>query len=75
MRPERMTLAQYPVVPRQRWCCWSRCTRGDPPPGLEQLSIPVVASGRRSAQQTVAAVDSYDFEGARVAVARPTARG
>ncbi|MBT2387872.1 LacI family DNA-binding transcriptional regulator [Streptomyces maoxianensis] len=45
------------------------------PDMLEDLSIPAVISGRRSAAETLAAVDSDNFEGARSAVAHLAARG
>lgn len=48
----------------------------DPLPELlEQLQIPAVISGRRSADETLASVDSDNFAGAQAAVAHLVARG
>jgi DNA-binding LacI/PurR family transcriptional regulator len=73
---ERKTLAQYLAAHRVDGVLLVSMHAGDPLPDLlEQLSIPVVISGRRSAGETLAAVDSDNFGGAREAVAHLAARG
>lgn len=73
---ERATLAQYLAADRVDGVLLVSVHAGDPlPDQLAALSVPVVISGRRSADEPLAAVDSDNFEGAREAVAHLAARG
>ncbi|MEW2554045.1 LacI family DNA-binding transcriptional regulator [Streptomyces zhihengii] len=73
---ERDTLAQYLAADRVDGVLLVSVHAGDPlPDQLAALSVPVVISGRRSADEPLAAVDSDNFEGAREAVAHLAARG
>ncbi|MFF0060866.1 LacI family DNA-binding transcriptional regulator [Streptomyces sp. NPDC005279] len=73
---ERRRLATYLAAHRVDGVLLVSVHADDPIPDmLEQLSIPAVISGRRSGRETLAAVDSDNFEGARSAVAHLVARG
>ncbi|MFE0178537.1 LacI family DNA-binding transcriptional regulator [Streptomyces sp. NPDC059002] len=73
---ERRRLAQYLAAHRVDGVLLVSVHADDPLPDLlEQLEIPAVISGRRSADETLASVDSDNFAGARAAVAHLLARG
>ncbi|MFI9587930.1 LacI family DNA-binding transcriptional regulator [Streptomyces sp. NPDC052236] len=73
---ERLRLAQYLAAHRVDGVLLVSVHADDPIPDmLEQLSIPTVISGRRSEQETLAAVDSDNFDGARSAVEHLLGRG
>lgn len=73
---ERRRLAQYLAAHRVDGVLLVSVHADDPLPDLlEQLAIPAVISGRRSAAETLAAVDSDNLDGARAAVAHLVARG
>ncbi|MFF3646311.1 LacI family DNA-binding transcriptional regulator [Streptomyces sp. NPDC002564] len=73
---ERRRLAQYLAAHRVDGVLLVSVHADDPLPDLlEQLDIPAVISGRRSAGETLASVDSDNFAGARAAVAHLLARG
>ncbi|HWM38063.1 MAG TPA: LacI family DNA-binding transcriptional regulator [Streptomyces sp.] len=73
---ERRRLAQYLAAHRVDGVLLVSVHADDPLPDLlEQLAIPAVISGRRSAAEPLAAVDSDNFDGARAAVAHLVARG
>ncbi|MER5682302.1 LacI family DNA-binding transcriptional regulator [Streptomyces sp. NPDC002205] len=73
---ERKRLAQYLTAHRVDGVLLVSVHADDPLPDLlEQLGMPAVMSGRRSACETLAAVDSDNFEGARGAVDHLISRG
>ncbi|MET7856834.1 LacI family DNA-binding transcriptional regulator [Streptomyces sp. NPDC005318] len=73
---ERKRLAQYLTAHRVDGVLLVSVHADDPLPDLlEQLGMPAVMSGRRSASETLAAVDSDNFEGARSAVDHLISRG
>ncbi|AXE78055.1 LacI family DNA-binding transcriptional regulator [Streptomyces atratus] len=73
---ERRRLAQYLTAHRVDGVLLVSVHAGDPLPDLlEQLGMPAVMSGRRSASEPLASVDSDNFEGARAAVDHLIARG
>ncbi|WP_405892058.1 LacI family transcriptional regulator [Streptomyces sp. NBC_01527] len=73
---ERKRLAQYLTAHRVDGVLLVSVHADDPLPDLlEQLGMPAVMSGRRSASETLAAVDSDNFEGARGAVDHLISRG
>lgn len=73
---ERRRLAQYLAAHRVDGVLLVSVHADDPLPDLlEQLDIPAVISGRRSADETLASVDSDNFAGARAAVDHLVARG
>ncbi|MEV6394878.1 LacI family DNA-binding transcriptional regulator [Streptomyces sp. NPDC051907] len=73
---ERRRLAQYLAAHRVDGVLLVSVHADDPLPDLlEQLEIPAVISGRRSEDETLPAVDSDNFEGARAAVGHLLARG
>ncbi|MEV5975466.1 LacI family DNA-binding transcriptional regulator [Streptomyces sp. NPDC052114] len=73
---ERRRLAQYLAAHRVDGVLLVSVHADDPLPDLlEQLEIPAVISGRRSADETLASVDSDNFAGARAAVDHLLARG
>ncbi|WP_328888907.1 LacI family DNA-binding transcriptional regulator [Streptomyces sp. NBC_00316] len=73
---ERKRLAQYLTAHRVDGVLLVSVHADDPLPDLlEQLGMPAVMSGRRSASETLAAVDSDNFEGARSAVGHLISRG
>ncbi|QEU94208.1 LacI family DNA-binding transcriptional regulator [Streptomyces kanamyceticus] len=73
---ERRRLAQYLAAHRVDGVLLVSVHADDPLPDLlEQLDIPAVISGRRSADETLASVDSDNFAGARAAVGHLVARG
>ncbi|MFF1375928.1 LacI family DNA-binding transcriptional regulator [Streptomyces sp. NPDC058308] len=73
---ERRRLAQYLAAHRVDGVLLVSAHADDPLPDLlEQLEIPAVISGRRSADETLASVDSDNFAGARAAVDHLVARG
>ncbi|MGH4028436.1 LacI family DNA-binding transcriptional regulator [Actinomycetota bacterium Odt1-20B] len=73
---ERRRLAQYLAAHRVDGVLLISVHADDPLPALlEQLEIPAVISGRRSADETLASVDSDNYAGARAAVAHLLSRG
>lgn len=73
---ERRRLAQYLTAHRVDGVLLVSVHAGDPLPDLlEQLGMPAVMSGRRSAHEKLAAVDSDNFQGARSAVDHLISRG
>ncbi|MEU7582125.1 LacI family DNA-binding transcriptional regulator [Streptomyces sp. NPDC041068] len=73
---ERRRLAQYLAAHRVDGVLLVSVHADDPLPDLlEQLEIPAVISGRRSADETLASVDSDNFAGARAAVGHLLERG
>ncbi|MFB7209602.1 LacI family DNA-binding transcriptional regulator [Streptomyces sp. NPDC056255] len=73
---ERRRLAQYLTAHRVDGVLMVSVHADDPLPDLlEQLGMPAVMGGRRSASETFAAVDSDNFGGARAAVAHLVTRG
>ncbi|MEV0319007.1 LacI family DNA-binding transcriptional regulator [Streptomyces sp. NPDC050658] len=73
---ERRRLAQYLAAHRVDGVLLVSVHADDPLPDLlEQLEIPAVISGRRSADETLASVDSDNFAGAREAVNHLLSRG
>ncbi|MEU1149589.1 LacI family DNA-binding transcriptional regulator [Streptomyces sp. NPDC005863] len=73
---ERRRLAQYLAAHRVDGVLLVSVHADDPLPDLlQQLDTPAVISGRRSAHETLASVDSDNFAGARAAVAHLVARG
>ncbi|MFF9346886.1 LacI family DNA-binding transcriptional regulator [Streptomyces sp. NPDC014734] len=73
---ERRRLAQYLTAHRVDGVLLVSVHADDPLPDLlEQLGMPAVMSGRRSADEPLAAVDSDNFEGARAAVDHLVSRG
>ncbi|MGC5342311.1 LacI family DNA-binding transcriptional regulator [Streptomyces sp. DT24] len=73
---ERRRLAQYLTAHRVDGVLMVSVHSDDPLPDLlEQLGMPAVMSGRRSAGETLAAVDSDNFGGARCAVDHLISRG
>ncbi|MEV0117842.1 LacI family DNA-binding transcriptional regulator [Streptomyces sp. NPDC050844] len=73
---ERRRLAQYLAAHRVDGVLLVSVHADDPLPDLlEQLEIPAVISGRRSADETLASVDSDNFAGAREAVKHLLSRG
>ncbi|MFD7441408.1 LacI family DNA-binding transcriptional regulator [Streptomyces sp. NPDC059909] len=73
---ERRRLAQYLAADRVDGVLLVSVHADDPLPDLlEQLTIPAVISGRRSADEPLAAVDSDNTEGARAAVGHLVSRG
>ncbi|WP_299527732.1 LacI family DNA-binding transcriptional regulator [uncultured Streptomyces sp.] len=73
---ERRRLAQYLTAHRVDGVLLVSVHADDPLPELlEQLGMPCVISGPRSAVESLASVDSDNFEGARGAVGHLVARG
>ncbi|MEV6652402.1 LacI family DNA-binding transcriptional regulator [Streptomyces sp. NPDC051219] len=73
---KRRRLAQYLAAHRVDGVLLVSVHADDPLPDLlEQLAIPAVVSGRRSADEPLASVDSDNFGGARTAVEHLIARG
>ncbi|MCX4786875.1 LacI family transcriptional regulator [Streptomyces sp. NBC_01221] len=73
---ERRRLAQYLTAHRVDGVLLVSVHADDPLPDLlEQLGMPAVMSGRRSAAEPLASVDSDNFEGARAAVDHLISRG
>ncbi|MFF2962256.1 LacI family DNA-binding transcriptional regulator [Streptomyces sp. NPDC057963] len=73
---ERRRLAQYLTAHRVDGVLLVSVHADDPLPDLlEQLGMPAVMSGRRSASEPLAAVDSDNFGGARAAVDHLISRG
>jgi DNA-binding LacI/PurR family transcriptional regulator len=73
---ERRRLAQYLTAHRVDGVLLVSVHADDPLPDLlEQLGVPTVMSGRRSASEPLAAVDSDNFQGARSAVDHLIFRG
>ncbi|MGW6353103.1 LacI family DNA-binding transcriptional regulator, partial [Streptomyces sp. NPDC055080] len=73
---ERRRLAQYLTAHRVDGVLLVSVHADDPLPDLlEQLGMPSVISGRRSAAEPLASVDSDNFEGARAAVDHLVSRG
>lgn len=73
---KRRRLAEYLAAGRVDGVLLVSVHADDPLPDLlEQLGIPAVISGRRSADEPLAAVDSDNAEGARAAVRHLLARG
>ncbi|MET9589575.1 LacI family DNA-binding transcriptional regulator [Streptomyces sp. NPDC006516] len=73
---ERRRLAQYLTAHRVDGVLLVSVHADDPLPDLlEQLGMPSVISGRRHAAETLASVDSDNFEGARAAVDHFISRG
>ncbi|MFE7357208.1 LacI family DNA-binding transcriptional regulator [Streptomyces sp. NPDC057543] len=73
---ERRRLAQYLTAHRVDGVLLVSVHADDPLPDLlEQLGMPAVMSGRRSATEPLASVDSDNFEGARAAVDHLISRG
>ncbi|MFE6662895.1 LacI family DNA-binding transcriptional regulator [Streptomyces sp. NPDC057697] len=73
---ERRRLAQYLTAHRVDGVLLVSVHAADPLPDLlEQLGMPAVMSGRRSASETLASVDSDNFAGAGGAVAHLVSRG
>ncbi|MCP3819561.1 LacI family transcriptional regulator [Streptomyces sp. A3M-1-3] len=73
---KRRRLAQYLAADRVDGVLLVSVHADDPLPDLlEQLAIPAVVSGRRSADEPLASVDSDNFGGARAAVEHLIARG
>ncbi|MFD9908965.1 LacI family DNA-binding transcriptional regulator [Streptomyces sp. NPDC059063] len=73
---ERRRLAQYLSAHRVDGVLLVSVHADDPLPDLlRQLEIPAVISGRRSADEPLASVDSDNFAGARAAVTHLLARG
>ncbi|MGA4841776.1 LacI family DNA-binding transcriptional regulator [Streptomyces sp. G45] len=73
---ERQRLAQYLSAHRVDGVLLVSVHADDPLPDLlRQLEIPAVISGRRSAEEPLASVDSDNFAGARAAVTHLLARG
>ncbi|WP_455354572.1 LacI family DNA-binding transcriptional regulator [Streptomyces sp. SYSU K217416] len=73
---KRRKLAQYLAAHRVDGVLLVSVHADDPLPDLlDQLGIPAVVSGRRSAREPLASVDSDNFGGARAAVAHLAGRG
>ncbi|MGG8409630.1 LacI family DNA-binding transcriptional regulator [Streptomyces sp. 12297] len=73
---ERRRLAQYLAAHRVDGVLLVSVHADDPLPELlEELGIPAVITGRRSAAEPLACVDSDNLEGARLAVRHLLARG
>ncbi|WP_406450366.1 LacI family transcriptional regulator [Streptomyces sp. NBC_00876] len=73
---ERRRLAQYLTAHRVDGVLLVSVHADDPLPDLlEQLGMPAVMNGRRSATESLASVDSDNFEGARGAVEHLVSRG
>ncbi|MFI9626699.1 LacI family DNA-binding transcriptional regulator [Streptomyces sp. NPDC052042] len=73
---ERRKLAQYLTAHRVDGVLLVSVHADDPlPDQLEQLGMPAVTSGPRSASEPLASVDSDNFEGARTAVGHLVSRG
>jgi DNA-binding LacI/PurR family transcriptional regulator len=73
---ERARLAQYLAAHRVDGVLLVSVHADDPLPDLlDQLGIPAVISGRRSAEEPLASVDSDNYGGARSAVEHLIARG
>ncbi|GHH83070.1 LacI family transcriptional regulator [Streptomyces sulfonofaciens] len=73
---ERQRLAQYLAAHRVDGVLLVSVHADDPLPDLlDQLEIPTVISGRRSAEETLPAVEADNFAGARSAVRHLVARG
>ncbi|EPH44019.1 LacI family DNA-binding transcriptional regulator [Streptomyces aurantiacus] len=73
---ERRSLAQYLAAHRVDGVLLVSVHADDPLPDLlQQLEIPAVISGRRSADEPLASVDSDNFAGARAAVNHLLGRG
>ncbi|MEU2248783.1 LacI family DNA-binding transcriptional regulator [Streptomyces sp. NPDC019224] len=73
---ERRRLAQYLTAHRVDGVLLVSVHADDPLPDLlEQLGMPAVMNGRRSAAETLSSVDSDNFEGARGAVEHLVSRG
>ncbi|MER5299843.1 LacI family DNA-binding transcriptional regulator [Streptomyces lasiicapitis] len=73
---ERRSLAQYLSAHRVDGVLLVSVHADDPLPDLlQQLAIPAVISGRRSADEPLASVDSDNFAGARAAVDHLLGRG
>ncbi len=73
---ERQRLAQYLAAQRVDGVLLVSVHADDPLPDLiEQLHIPAVVSGRRSASEPLASVDSDNFAGAKAAVEHLLSRG
>ncbi|MFF9072526.1 LacI family DNA-binding transcriptional regulator [Streptomyces sp. NPDC014872] len=73
---ERRRLAQYLTAHRVDGVLLVSVHADDPLPDLlEQLGMPAVTSGPRSAAEPLASVDSDNFAGARAAVGHLVARG
>ncbi|MGW0733697.1 LacI family DNA-binding transcriptional regulator [Streptomyces sp. NPDC002851] len=73
---ERRRLAQYLAAQRVDGVLLVSVHADDPLPDLvDELGIPIVISGRRSADEALTSVDSDNFEGARAAVRHLLERG
>ncbi|TRV81430.1 LacI family transcriptional regulator [Streptomyces sp. 130] len=73
---ERRRLAQYLTAHRVDGVLLVSVHADDPLPDLlEQLGMPAVMNGRRSAAESLSSVDSDNFEGARGAVEHLASRG
>ncbi|MFI6941846.1 LacI family DNA-binding transcriptional regulator [Streptomyces sp. NPDC050418] len=73
---ERRRLAQYLAAQRVDGVLLVSVHADDPLPDLiEQLDIPAVVSGRRSATEPLTSVDSDNFEGAKAAIEHLLSRG
>ncbi|GGZ57251.1 LacI family transcriptional regulator [Streptomyces inusitatus] len=73
---ERRRLAQYLAAHRVDGVLLVSVHADDPIPDLlAELSVPLVISGRRSGDETLAVVDADNFAGARAAVAHLVSRG
>ncbi|WP_330238869.1 LacI family DNA-binding transcriptional regulator [Streptomyces sp. NBC_00525] len=73
---ERRRLAQYLTAHRVDGVLLVSVHADDPLPDLlEQLGMPAVMNGRRSAAESLSSVDSDNFEGARGAVEHLVSRG
>ncbi|SED62214.1 transcriptional regulator, LacI family [Streptomyces sp. 2131.1] len=73
---ERRRLAQYLTAHRVDGVLLVSVHADDPLPDLlEQLGMPAVMNGRRSADESLSSVDSDNFEGARSAVEHLASRG
>ncbi|MBC9717015.1 LacI family DNA-binding transcriptional regulator [Streptomyces sp. TRM66268-LWL] len=73
---ERRRLAQYLAAQRVDGVLLVSVHANDPLPDLiDDLHIPAVVSGRRSATEPLASVDTDNFEGARAAIAHLVERG
>ncbi|WP_199549864.1 LacI family DNA-binding transcriptional regulator [Streptomyces sp. N35] len=73
---ERRRLAQYLAAQRVDGVLLVSVHADDPLPDLiEDLHIPAVVSGRRSASEPLASVDSDNFEGAKAAIGHLLGRG
>ncbi|SDK96579.1 LacI family DNA-binding transcriptional regulator [Streptomyces indicus] len=73
---ERQRLAQYLAAQRVDGVLLVSVHADDPLPDLiEQLDIPAVVSGRRSASEPLTSVDSDNYEGAKAAIDHLLSRG